>query len=255
MSVDRTSAIPLHAQIRQLLTDEIASGTLRPGGELPGEPDLSARFGVSRMTVRQALGELAAQGLIVRQQGRVTRVADPPLELALGPGRFYAFASEMTRRGLVHRSQVLEIGLGKPPAAAQSALGIGANDEVARIVLLRLHGDEPLMIETAILAAEFLPLLRDPAVIERSLYDLLETRGGIAVTRATESIRPIALARPIARHLAIRERAPAFAVVRTSFAVRDGREYALEWRESFVRGDRYRFVAELHREQLGDPRT
>jgi GntR family transcriptional regulator len=90
-------------------------------------------------------------------------------------------------------------------------------------------------------------------VAERSLYELLEMRGGIAVTRATESIRPVTLPRSIARHLAVPERAPAFAVERTSFAVRDGQEYPLEWRESFVRGDRYRFVAELHREQLGDP--
>src|SRR3954452_3331714 len=131
MSIDRASSTPLHVQIRQLLSDEIASGALQPGTDLPSEPDLSIRFGVSRMTVRQALGELAAQGLIVRQQGRATRVANPPLELALGAGRFYAFASEMTRRGLAHRSQVLEVGLSKPPPAARSALRAGANDDVA----------------------------------------------------------------------------------------------------------------------------
>ena len=185
----------MHRQIRQALADEIAAGTWHAGEPLPSEPQLAERFGVSRMTVRQALGDLAAQGLIVRRHGRATRVAAPPLEQALGPGRFYAFASEMARRGLPHQSRVLEVGLVTASHAARAALGIEPGGQVARITLLRLLGDEALMHERATFAPEFLPCLRDPLAAERSLYDLLETGAGIAVTRAVESIRPVALAR------------------------------------------------------------
>lgn len=250
MITERADNHPRHRRIRQELADEIAAGVWQPGEPFPSEPQLVARFGVSRMTIRQALGDLVAQGLIVRQRGHVTRVAAPPVEQPLGRGQFYAFSSEMSRRGLEHRSRVLDLGLVKPSPAARDALGLAPADLAARITLLRFLGDEALMHERATFAPEYLPYLRDPATAERSLYEILEASAGLAVTRAIESIRPVALPRPIALALGVRERAPAFAVTRTSFARRDGAEYPLEWRESFVRGDRYRFVAALQRDTL-----
>lgn len=252
-TVDRTNVLPLYVQIRQVLTDELVAGRWRPGDALPGELELAARFGVSRMTVRQALADLAAQGLISRRRGRATRVASPPVELALGRGRFYAFASEMARRGLPHRSVVLAVGLVQPVAAARAALRLDPSSAVARVTLLRLVGDEPLMLETASCAADLLPVLRDPAIVERPLYDLLADRAGIVVTRATEVIRAITLPPTGARHLAVRVGTPAFAVERTSYAGKGGAERPVEWRESVVRGDRYRFVADLRRAQLVEP--
>lgn len=252
MSIERADAQPLHAQIRQILTAEIAAGIWRPGAALPGEPDLAVRFGVSRMTVRQALADLAARGLLVRQRGRATRVAEVPIEQSLGGGHFYAFTSEMARRGLPHRSEVLEVGLARPTREARVTLGLAAGRPAARIVLLRLLGDEPLMLETVSCAPELLPILADPAITEQPLYELLERHAGIVTIRATESIRPVALGRQSARYLAVTYRTPAFAVTRTSFAEREGTPYPVEWRESLVRGDRYRIVADLHREQLTD---
>jgi len=129
MALDPTSPIPLHYQIRQALAAAIRRGEWLPGAPIPSEPQLSARLGVSRMTVRQAIGELVAQGLLVRQRGRATRVAMLPVEQSLG--RFYAFAYEMDRLGLEHTSRIERVGL-VPAAqrlrlAAQPRLAPGPN--------------------------------------------------------------------------------------------------------------------------------
>jgi GntR family transcriptional regulator len=167
-----------------------------------------------------------------------------PVEQSLG--RFYAFAHEMDRLGRAHLSRVLAVGLAPAPAAARAALGLGAREPAARIALVRLRGDEPLLLETAYVRAPLLPVLESPAVAHTSLYDLLAAEAGLVVTRATERIRPIALGAARARLLGVRPRQPAFLVERTSYAG----DAAVEWRESVARGDRYRFVAELRRDEL-----
>src|SRR5690242_16490272 len=81
LPVPSPSAIaPLYHQLKLALTDHIVSGRWRPGTELPSEPELCRHFAVSRGTLRRALGDLAAQGLIVRQQGRGTFVGSAKFE-------------------------------------------------------------------------------------------------------------------------------------------------------------------------------
>ena len=246
MCVDPASPIPLHYQIRQILTEEIAQAVWGPDEALPGEPALAQRFGVSRMTVRQALRDLAERGLVSRQRGKATRVAPRPIERTIG--RFYTFAAEMEALGRAHQSRVVQVGLAPPTVAMRAALGLAEGEQIARITLLRLLDEEPLSLETAVFHAALLPVIQRPEVAHRSLYDLLEEAGTI-VTRATERIRPVALSRAAAQVLLVRAGSPAFAIERTSYAD----DSAVEWRESFLIGERYRFIAELRREQLGTP--
>jgi GntR family transcriptional regulator len=246
MNIDHASPIPLHYQIRRILTEEITRAVWEPGEALPSEPALAQRFGVSRMTVRQALRDLAERGLVLRQRGKSTRVAPQPIERTIG--RFYTFAAEMEQLGRTHISRVLQVGLAPPTMAMRAALGLGEGEQVARITLLRLLDEEPLSLETAAFRSALLPVVQRPEVAHRSLYDLLEDAGTV-VTRATERIRPVALSRADAKVLMARAGSPAFAIERTSYAG----DTAIEWRESYLIGERYRFVAELRREQLGAP--
>lgn len=242
-TAEKVRAIPRHSQIAQELGTEIRSGIWPVGGTLPAEPELARRFDVSRMTVRQALGTLAEQGLLIRQRGRPTRIAYEPFVQPLG--RFYSFAYEVERQGQVHSSRVLERGLTRPTALLREAFGMGNGEQVAQLSLLRLLGDEPLMIETINFRATLLPLIDRSDVTERAIYDILD-EAGVVVTRASERIWPIALTSAQARLLAAPARSSAFLVRRTSYV----RDVAVEVRESVVRGDRYYFVAELRRDQI-----
>ncbi len=113
--------------------------------------------------------------------------------------------------------------------------------------LLRLLGGDPIMLETAAFRPACLAVLQREEIAERAIYDLLD-EAGIAVTRATDRIRPIVLNAAQARLLDAPARSPAFLVERTSYV----RDAPVELRESVVRGDRYCFVAELRRDQIAD---
>lgn len=238
-----SKTVPLHSQIERTIAQEIRAGIWQPGGTLPAEPELARRFRVSRMTVRQALGALTDQGLLIRQRGRATRIAIEPVAQSLG--RFYAFASEMERLGRDHSTRVERVGMVRPSAAAREAFGLTSDEPAAQGTLVRLIGAEPVMVETVTFRAPLLAILERPDVTERSLYDILDEIG-VTVTRATERIRPIALTARHAQLLDAPPRSPAFLVVRTSYA----RETPIELRETVVRGDRYCFVADLRRDQI-----
>jgi GntR family transcriptional regulator len=242
-NLDPESTLPLHNQIARHLAAAIAAGDWPVGGTLPSEPELARRFSVSRMTLRQALGALAEQGLLIRQRGRATRIAPEPIAQPLG--QFYAFANEMDRRGLAHTSRVLSVGLAKPTALIRKTLELATGEQVAQISLLRMLDQEPVMIETASFNTDHLPTLERPEVAQRSLYDLL-AESGVTVTRATEQIRPLAITATHAQILGVSARTLGFLVRRISY----DEHGPIEVRESIVRGDRYYFVAELQRDDL-----
>jgi GntR family transcriptional regulator len=238
---------PLHSQLESGLRDLIQSGHVGPGTSLPGELELAAELGVSRHTIRHALGVLTAEGLLRRERGRGTTVvaahAPAPFERSLGT--FYAFAWEVRARGAEQRSFVLERQIRPAGQAFSSRLGVEPTDQVEHIVRLRTADGDPLVLETSVLPRHYGQEL-DQAALERdSVYDVLERRCGLRVLGAREMIRPIVLGRSIARLLGIRPSSPAFQVERTTWSDAG----PIEWQESIVRGDRYLYSVDLQRRE------
>ena len=120
--LNRETPMPLYHQVKTVILREIEAGIWKPDARLPTESSLSERFKVSKITVRQALGELASLGYIRREQGRGTFVRRPPLEQ--GPRELTGFSEEMRRHGLVASSDVLESGAALPPADVAATLRI-----------------------------------------------------------------------------------------------------------------------------------
>src|SRR5829696_6423765 len=108
-TLNRDLPIPLYHQLKTLILQEIEAGDWKPDQQLPTEEQLSARFRVSKITVRQALRELANLGWVRREQGRGTFVQKPALEE--GPRKLTGFTAEMRDHGLVATSQVLDKGI------------------------------------------------------------------------------------------------------------------------------------------------
>src|SRR5262249_26473857 len=104
--LDKNLPVPLYHQLRCVLADAIESGQWKSGEQLPTEDQLAANFGVSKITVRQALQELASAGYVRREQGRGTFVAKATLDQ--GPRELTSFTEEMKRHRLQASSRVLE---------------------------------------------------------------------------------------------------------------------------------------------------
>ena len=243
--VQARSGMPLHSQLEISLRRLIESGQITAGAVLPGELELAAQLGVSRHTVRHALGVLTNEGLLRRERGRGTTVvsANPTHVIERSLSTFYAFAWELRARGAKQRSYVLERKVLPADAALAERLCVPLETEIEQIVRLRTADDEPLVFETTHVPRELMSSI-DTSVLEReSIYDEIERIHGIRITRARESIRPIVLSRPVARLLRSRPGTPAFSVERTTWTDQG----PIEWQESVVRGDRYLYSVDLPR--------
>jgi len=204
------------AQIEQAIADR----ELEVGDRLPAERALAARYGVSRMTVRQALGVLEARGLIRRATGRSggSFVAPPKVERDLAA--FGGLSSQLARQGVVAGARVLTTR---------------TTDEGIEIVRLRLADREPIAIERSTFPHRFGHLLE--LDLTGSLYDLLEDD---APVRAVERIEPVLAGADDAQLLEVRVGDPLLLVDRVAYSS-DGE--VVETARDLFRGDRTRIVA------------
>ena len=234
--------IPLYYQIKTRLLQGIESGQLKVGERIPSERELTERYGVSRMTARQALVELESQGYLTRMQGKGTYVSIPKLDQPLLA--LTGFTEDMRRRGMTAGAQLLsaeEVPAGFPVG---QALGIAVTDPVYRLSRLRLANGEPVALEISHIPAALCPGLLEVDLTEHSLYAILRDRFGLALEKATQSLEAITAPSHEARLLKVREGAAILLMERVARG-RQGR--AIEFVRSFYRGDRYRFTTELIR--------
>lgn len=218
-----------HVQVREYVRS-LAEG-LAPGAPMPSERELVTRFGMARMTVRQALDTLVAEGLLDRVPGRGTFVAE---RRGSGEG-LRGFADEMAGRGMVADSQTLHAQQAPASPGVARALGLTASDLVWHWRRLRLADGRPLAIEDSWFAATSLPDF-DPARPPTSLFDALGERGLRPV--ASEDSVAADLASPAeARQLGISRAAPVLRVARRGTVA--GRPVVAT--RMMFRADRYTF--------------
>jgi GntR family transcriptional regulator len=234
----RGAGVTVHGQIEDWLADAIVTGRLAPGDRLPTEQDLAAWLGVSRMTLRHALAELAQRGLVTRTVGRSggTFVAEPKVEQDLTV--LAGFSEQLRRSGLVAGARVLVAAQIPASPAASAALDIGAGDPVYEVRRLRLAGGQPILIEHSLFPASRCPGLLQYR-LDGSLYELLEEKYGQRPYRAKEVLEPVSAGVREAEALGVAEGAPLMLVERTAYG-RSGEP--LEFARDLFRGDRTRVV-------------
>jgi GntR family transcriptional regulator len=224
---------PAHAQIEAALEHAIEQGELKAGDRLPAERVLAQRFGVSRMTLRQALGELERHGLLERSKGRYggTFVAEPKLEL-VGTS---ALSDQLRALGLAAGARVLSA---VERTAEPHERGLGRR--VYAIERVRLANGEPVALERGAYAVAVYPGLIDEP-LDGSIYELIRARYGDVPVRAQERLEPALARADEAEALGVAPGAPVMLVERTAYA-HDGR--AVEISRDVFRGDRTRIVWE-----------
>lgn len=161
-----------YQEIERWLRGRVLAGA--PGDALPSESELAARFTVSRMTARQAVQNLASEGLVQRRRGAGTFVARPPMHRH--EGTLLSFTEDMARRGMKASSRLIEAGLKPATAGDTEALRLTDSSFVVLIHRLRRADDVPLAIEKAVLPAECAAVLASD--LERgSLHEALRRLG------------------------------------------------------------------------------
>jgi GntR family transcriptional regulator len=239
----KNGPLPLYQQLKSVIEDRIASGEWLPDTQVPSERELCEQFQISRITVRQALSELVMEGRLIRTQGRGTFVASARIAQQLT--HLTGFTQDMQARGKRADSKVLQIEAIPAPPKVMRALQLQPGDRVVLLKRLRLADGEPMAIETAYLPDFLCHGLLDEKLDGRSLYKLLAKDYHIAPARAEQQMEAMACPAAEAKLLNTRRGAPVLHIHRTTFN-RDGRPF--EAVESFYRGDKYVFYAELESE-------
>lgn len=180
------------------LAAKIRSGHYAPGEALPPQRELSASYGVTLMTLRQALRRLSDEGLIVQQPGRGTFVAPPQLAYQLGALR--SLADDLTLQGHEVRTIVLGKALRRIPAQVAARLRAAPGESGLRLERLREFAGRPAIHQVSWVRRPAADPLRHHDFTGVSLYAAL-AGGGVTVARATETIRPGLLDPGVARHL------------------------------------------------------
>ena len=233
--LDESHALPLYQQLQRSLRDAIEKRVLGPDDALPPERDLADGLSVSRITVRKAIDGLVQEGLLVRRQGAGTFVC---ARVEKNFSKLTSFSEDMRARGRTPRSEWLRRAEGTVTPEESLSLGMSPGTPVFRFHRIRIADDTPMSIEYATVLASCLPSIK---AVESSLYEALERTGNRPV-RALQRLRAVLLNAEQAKLLGARENDPGLLVERVGF-VKDGR--AVEFSQSYYRGDVYDFVAEL----------
>jgi len=241
--VDRTSPIPYYVQIIQALRSLIESHRWPPGFQLPGESELCQAFEVSKAVVRQALGQLVNEGLVVRFRGKGTFVTTPKIGESLVQ-RLTGFYSDMVERGYSPVTEVLEQGIVAADAKVGGYLQIKEGEPVFKLTRKRSVEGVPIVLVTTYLPMRLCNGLEKEDFQKQSLYETLESRFELFIVTGRRSLEAVLANAHQAKVLEIEEGAPLILLDSISY-LEDGTP--LEYYRAAHRGDRTRFEVELVR--------
>ena len=227
---------PLYDQLVDILTEKIEH-EYRPGDMLPSERELSKYYGLSRTTVRLALQELERLGLVVRQHGRGTFVADRSVQTT-NLSQTYSFTEQMRELGRKPATTILEFSEIESDKNLASSLGVRIGDKLFKIKRLRSADGVPMMVERTYLPVRKFMSLKRPMLEHESLYHVIEQCFHEKIRVAEEEFFA-SIARPADAHLLdISEGAPVLDLVRTTYNM--GNEI-IEYTLSVARADQFKY--------------
>ena len=231
----RSAAGHKYLAVRAYLA-ELIENELQVGDAVPSERSLTERFGVSRMTVRQALDALVTDGVLHREQGRGTFVAPQRTDFEM---RLTTFGEEARRRGMVPGARVLDAGTGPATARVAEALDRAEGDPVHHVARLRTADGAPMSIEHAWIPADLVPGLLDDGTPE-SLYGALRAYD-LAPTWGEDTFVASEATPPELELLGMHGSRAVLRTRRRTFAD----DIAVMYGQACYRGDRYSVVVPL----------
>ncbi|MBN8954604.1 MULTISPECIES: GntR family transcriptional regulator [unclassified Rhizobium] len=234
--------IPRYAQIETILAEEIAGRRLACGQQLPPEDQLVERFGASRTTVRKAIENLVARGLVEIRRGKGTFVSEPKITQELTELR--GFAEDMVLLGRHPTARLLSKERVPAPKDVATYLELSQGAQVWRIERVRLGDGVPMSFDET-----YLPLEIGEKVVANDLeaepiFDLLERKYGLPLIEARYQLEATTADARVAAGLNIEAGSSIFLIERTCYVERNR---PVDYEKLYYRGDLIRFSTRLSR--------
>lgn len=235
--LSRESPTPLYAQVKQRLLQQIDAGLLKPGERLPSEAELEKAFQVSRITIRRALGDLAAAGYLRRQAGSGTIVAQT--RIRHDSGKVGGFHDDLLAQGFRVDSVLLGYEIGAIDDAAAERTGIVPASRVLQVRKLIRANDVPVVLMHGLHVLPDGVYLTADEVQSDSIFSVLKRRFGRVAQRAERIIEAGLPDDEEAAVLAVPKRTPVLLIELHAF---DGGGALMAHVRSVYRSDRYKYV-------------
>jgi GntR family transcriptional regulator len=232
----------LYARIREELREQIVSGRWQPNDPVPSERALMAQYGVSRITVRQALGELQKESLIFRIAGKGAYVAQTRAFQELG--RLQGFAEAMEARGHEIFNRVLAIGHGAASELVASRLGLAAGAPVTELRRVRHVDRAPVSLDVTWVPRALGERLARADLGVRDVFLILENDCGVPLGHADLVIDAGLADEPLGELLGV---APGAPVLRIERLTHDAQGRPIDYEHLYCRADHFQYRLRLHR--------
>jgi GntR family transcriptional regulator len=240
--------LPRYHRIAEALRERIREGEWATGAPLPNQRRLARDFGVTLMTLRQALELLERDALITRRHGLGTFVASPSIDHEIT--RMRRFAGDLSAQGESVVTRVLDARPVVADRRVSAALAVAPRARVVMVERLRLVGGHPMSLQRSFLPARLGEAVLTADLAETPLSQVLEFKLGVVVARAQEAVSAVRLGGREARELGCPAGAPAFESERVSY---DATGQPVVFDRVFIPGDRFRITRELHYESADPP--
>jgi GntR family transcriptional regulator len=240
--VDPNNPIPKYLQISSWLRESIQVGRYKADERLPSEIELAQLCRVNRNTLRQAIGELTAEGLLRKVKGLGTFVASPgSMALRRKLNRISSFGKELHQAGVREKTLLLEKSTKRPSPQLTHSLGLNEPSRVIAIRRLRTGNDIPLIYEETYLPEDLFEGILEMD-LTGSMYEIYTQRFNVELTRCEQTIRAVNMNRKIAGLLGLKEHNAALYMESVTY---NDRNMPVEVLCCYFRGDKYTFEVEL----------
>ena len=240
--------VPRYYRIAETLREKIRAGEFAPGMRLDNQRQLAKSFGVTLMTLRQALAVLERENLIARRHGLGTFVAARSIEYEIMKLR--GFAGDLHALGEQVATRLVAARFVVADRRAAQALGVGPSARVFVLERLRLVDGQPMSLQRSYLPRHIGDELARADLARTPLAEALEFKLGITIARARETVSAVRLGRREARELGCAASVPAFESERISY---DPQSQPVVFDRVFIPGDRFRITRDLHYPSEGVP--
>ncbi len=239
--LDIESPLPLYFQLQEVLRKRILGGEYNPGDLIPSEKELENQYGVSRITVRNAINGLVMEDLLIKKQGRGTTVAYPRMQEEENT-TLQSFTEKMEGQGVETSTNVIDVV--KMPVSERVAehLNIVPGDKIIYAKRLRLVDGEPMALFENYISSETGVTEKDD--FSGSVFSLFEKKYGIKISSSEKIIEAGIVRKEDADLLQISAGDPVLIITYTTY---DSNNRRIELAEGIYRADRYKFMVRLKR--------
>ena len=239
--IDKKSPVPIYHQLEELIKLQINSGQLKSGQAIPSERELTEKFQISRMTVRQALTNLVNDGFLYRKKGTGTFVSEQKVEQVLHG--LTSFSEDMLERGFVPSSEILSYENVPASQSVATKLHIDAGQKVLKIERIRLADQVPMAHEIAYMPVHLTDGLTKE-LAKDSIYHFIEDHLSLQIDEAYQELEAVIASEHEEKYLQIKKGSPILKITQVTY-LEDHTPF--EYVKSSFRADRYRFKLQLKR--------